>query len=135
MTELAGLHHLNLTVTDIRASLGWYQDLLSLEKSFERTDARQGWSKAGLYDSGSGLRLNFTEHHAASRDAFDERTTGLDHVAFLVKGGLAGLERWIARLDERGIAHSEIKRGDVGDLITFRDPDNIQLELYATADS
>jgi hypothetical protein len=32
------------------------------------------------------------------------------------------------------VTHSGVKRGGSGDLITFRDPDNIQLELYTTAD-
>ena len=134
MSELGGFHHLNLTVRDVRASMAWYQERLGLEWAFERTSEEQGWSKAGLYDPGSGMRLNFTEHKSGPGDAFDERRTGLDHVAFLVRGGLAGLERWVARLDERGIAHSEIKRGDVGDLITFRDPDNLQLEFYCVAE-
>src|SRR5581483_8857707 len=120
----------NLTVRDIQASLAWYQRLLGLEKSFERDVPERGWRKAGLDDPSSGLRLNFTEHASGSGDAFSEFRTGLDHLALLVAGGRAGLEEWCARLDALGIAHSEIKSGDVGELITLRDPDNIQIELY-----
>lgn len=135
MSHLDGVHHLNFTVRDIRASMAWYQDLLGLEWTFGREDTERGWLKAGLRDPVSGLRINFTQHYGGSDDTFSEFRTGLDHIAIRVTGGRAGLERWQQRLAERGIEHSEIKSGDVGELITFRDPDNIQLELYAPTDS
>jgi glyoxylase I family protein len=135
MSQLDGVHHLNFTVRDIRASTAWYHELLGLEWTFERESKEHGWLKAGLLDRASGLRINFTQHLArGSDDAFSEFRTGLDHIAIRVTGGRAGLEWWLTRLSERGIEHSEIKSGDVGDLITFRDPDNIQLELYAPSD-
>jgi glyoxylase I family protein len=49
----------------------------------------------------------------------------LDHLEFEV-AGRNGLERWRERLTRLGIAHSGIK----DHLITFRDPDNIQLEFF-----
>ena len=36
-----------------------------------------------------------------------------------------------SRFERLGVAHSEIKPSVVGDLSAFRDPDNIQLEVYA----
>ncbi len=42
--------------------------------------------------------------------------------------------RWTAWLDELGIEHSGIRDGDVPfpfATVVFRDPDNIQLELFA----
>ena len=38
---------------------------------------------------------------------------------------------WAARLDELGIAHGEIKDAGYGSGLSFRDPDNIALELFA----
>ena len=131
MSQLDGVHHLNFTVRDIRASMVWYQELLGLAWTFEREDKERGWLKAGLRDPVSGIRINFTQHLAGSNDAFSEFRTGLDHIAIQVSGGRAGLQEWQRRLAEHGVEHSEIKSGDVGELITFRDPDNIQLELYA----
>ena len=46
-------------------------------------------------------------------------------------GWRAGLETWLARLDDSGVAHSPIKPAMNGDVITIRDPDNIQIEIYA----
>ena len=40
------------------------------------------------------------------------------------------LEAWVARLDAHGVVHSDIVSGATGDLVPFRDPDNIALEFY-----
>jgi glyoxylase I family protein len=45
----------------------------------------------------------------------------------------ADLVAWTARLDELGIDHSGIREGDepfAFATVVFRDPDNIQLELF-----
>jgi hypothetical protein len=37
----------------------------------------------------------------------------------------------LARLEELGIEHSPIAETPVGQVVTLRDPDNIQLEFFA----
>jgi glyoxylase I family protein len=138
MAEIDGFEHVNVTVRDVRASVAWYADLLGLEQVWEEDSEEHGWSKVGLYHPGSGMRLNLTQHRAGSGEPFSERRTGLDHLAFRVPGGRPALEAWLARLEERGVEHSPIKRSAIGDthfgdVITLRDPDNVQLELYAPA--
>jgi glyoxylase I family protein len=64
--------------------------------------------------------------------AFDERRTGLDHIAWGVEGR-DGLRAWAAWLDALGVAHSGVidkKGASPYSVIVFRDPDNIQLELF-----
>lgn len=78
----------------------------------------------------SGLSVNLVVHDSAVTGGFDERTVGLDHVAFNVKDR-ATLEEWAQHLDALGVPHSEIKDEQGGPLMTFRDPDNIQLEFHA----
>jgi catechol-2,3-dioxygenase len=66
----------------------------------------------------------------ASHEPFDERKPGLDHIAF----GCASrneLVEWAARLDELGVAHGDIVDAAYGSGLSFRDPDNIALELFA----
>jgi glyoxylase I family protein len=66
----------------------------------------------------------------ASKEPFNERRPGLDHIAF----GCASrdeLAEWAARLDELGVAHGEIVDASYGSGLSFRDPDNIALELFA----
>ena len=48
--------------------------------------------------------------------------------------GREELEAWTAWLDELGVEHSGIRTGDEPfpfATVVFRDPDNIQLELFA----
>ena len=42
------------------------------------------------------------------------------------------LDSWASRLDELGVRHSGIKQPSytANAMLTFRDPDNIQLELF-----
>ena len=140
MAEIDGFEHVNVTVRDVRASAAWYAELLGLEQVWEEDSAQHGWIKVGLYHPASRMRLNLTQHRAGSGEPFSERRTGLDHLAFRVRGGRPALEAWLARLEELGLEHSPIKWsgiGDthIGDVITLRDLDNVQLELYAPTDS
>jgi catechol 2,3-dioxygenase-like lactoylglutathione lyase family enzyme len=61
---------------------------------------------------------------------FDERRPGLDHIAFTC-ASRDELVEWVERLDMLGIGHGEIQDAGYGSGVAFRDPDNIQLELFA----
>jgi glyoxylase I family protein len=78
----------------------------------------------------SGVSVGLMTHDVASSSTFDECAVGLDHLAFNVRDRET-LEEWASHLDALGVAHSEIKEENGGPLMTFRDPDNIQLELHA----
>jgi catechol 2,3-dioxygenase-like lactoylglutathione lyase family enzyme len=62
---------------------------------------------------------------------FSEFRTGLDHLEFFVPRR-ADLDQWAKHLDTLGAVHSGIKEPPytANAMITFRDPDNIQLELF-----
>jgi catechol 2,3-dioxygenase-like lactoylglutathione lyase family enzyme len=132
MVDIAGVYHLSLSVRDIQKSVAWYKDLLGLQQLFETISPEHGWVKIGLYHPASQTRLHFAQHQDGSAEPFSEFRAGLDHIAFRVPGGRAALETWLSRLAQRGVDHSPIKKAGQGEVITFRDPDNIQLELYAT---
>ncbi|MFC6934681.1 VOC family protein [Actinomadura yumaensis] len=73
-------------------------------------------------------------HAAAPRrggGGFDHRRTGLDHLAFAV-ADRAELDAWAKRFAELGIAHSPVAETAFGPVLCFRDPDGVQLELFAT---
>jgi catechol 2,3-dioxygenase-like lactoylglutathione lyase family enzyme len=89
-------------------------------------DSSSGHDALGAY----GVVVTFVCHgEAAVPGPFDERRSGLDHVSFAVAARPA-LDAWVARLDEHGVVHSGIVSGATGDLVPFRDPDNIALEFY-----
>jgi glyoxylase I family protein len=76
--------------------------------------------------------IGLTRHDHAEGDAeFSERRTGLDHLAFGVDRR-DDLVAWVARLDAAGVTHSGIKETPAtgSSLVAFRDPDDIQLEVY-----
>ena len=78
----------------------------------------------------SFLTIGLVAHEKPTSDRFDECAIGLDHLALRVSDR-AALEAWRKHFDDLGIAHSGVKEENGGPLITLRDPDNIQFELWA----
>jgi catechol 2,3-dioxygenase-like lactoylglutathione lyase family enzyme len=132
MSTLGGIHHLGLTVTDVERSASWYEDVLGFRQVGQlgsRDDERR---KIFLRHEGLSIRLGLVEHHTSTRAAFDETVPGLDHLAFTV-ASRSELEQWLVHLSNHRIHHSLITdaRSIPGALVlVFRDPDNIQLELF-----
>ena len=127
MGAIAGYQHLSLSVTDLARSLAWYRDVLGfeVESEFDRT----GFRRARLRSPNGGATLSLTNHEAGSGEPFDERRTGMDHVAFAV-GTVADVEALRRRFEQLGVSHSELKGSGDTAMITLRDPDNIQLEVF-----
>ncbi len=126
--KTGAVHHLALTVTDSQRSRDFYVNMLGFQVLAEFDTTR-------ILSNGS-LVLAVKPAPDAARtikdDRFDENRVGLDHLCLSV-ASLADLERAVITLDERGVPHGEIE--DLGDMgvcvLTFRDPDNIQIELSA----
>ena len=134
MNPIVRYHHLSLSVTDLDRSAAWYRDVLGLEQTAEVEGAgfrrRRFQAPAGDGGGAHPVTLTLTRHDDAG-GAFDERRTGMDHLSFQV-GGLDDLVALKGRLEQHGVIHSELRRMDSGaGMITFRDPDNIQLEAFA----
>ena len=125
-----------MTVRDIELSVSWYQRVFRAQRvpmtfpHYEREDTGYG---VLLLEPRSGLAIGLHTNTGNDGSQFDEAKTGLDHVGFNV-AGRAELDAWTAWLDELGIEHSGIRTGDEPTpyaTLVFRDPDNIQLELFA----
>jgi glyoxylase I family protein len=130
---IAGIGHVALTVTDVERSVAWYQETLGLQRIarsphpggfgvFLRTPDEQLWVVLHHHDDNGGER-------------FAETRTGLDHVGFRVPS-MADLKAWQERFAEREVVHSPITElPDWGvAVLVFRDPDNVQLELFAVVE-
>jgi glyoxylase I family protein len=132
MPEFGGVHHLNLSVTDLERSAAWYRDVLGLKEGWEMEDVEGRGRKVVLLHPTEPLRIVLSLHQRNEGERFSELRTGLDHLAFTVTDR-AALEEWARRFDELGVERSPIKEGATGWLVTFRDPDNIQYEMYTVS--
>lgn len=87
-----------------------------------------------------GLMIVLHRHDANDRERFSEKRTGLDHAGLMV-ANRAELEKWGDHLAAHGVkpsseaaaplTQSPISDEPYGSVLVFRDPDNIQLEMFA----
>ena len=131
---LAGIQHVGLTVRDVEASAQWYQQVLGLERQFDEAhhDSDQGGYAIVLGTPEMSFNLGLDHHPAHGGEGFDPVRTGLDHVCFMV-ASTDELAEWAEHLNRREIANSGVYpvEGTPFRLVTFCDPDGIQLELMA----
>jgi len=130
-----GFHHFSATVCDVEASVSWYERVLGLQR-IPAPFPHYGGEKTGyaivLIDPAAGISVGLHHHDGNSGRPFDETQTGLDHIAMNVPGR-ADLDAWAAWLDSQGVPHSGVNDTDDPipySTLIFRDPDNIQLELF-----
>lgn len=132
MLGISGIAHVSLTVTDLQRSTEWYRKVMGFDALWELE--RDGYKKVILTDEPTGIIFSLTEHgKGSSGEEFSETRTGLDHLSFAVPS-FRELGRWKERFEELEVPHTEILTTKTGAVIVFRDPDNIQVEMYAPAD-
>lgn len=130
MTRAAvtGIHHVKFPVSDLKASIAWYERVFGFTVTIEFPDEHGvvrgvGGSIPGLGEAGVALREN---PDAAKGIA------GFDPVSF----GIADREAaqvWVAHLDALGIEHSPIIDATIGWIVVFHDPDGTEIHLYSFA--
>jgi glyoxylase I family protein len=126
MPTMPAITHVAVTVNDLSVSVPWYSRLFDAEPVLDEDTGPFHHTVFLLGNTLFGVH-GFPELQSTS--AFEERRPGLDHVAFGCTDR-AELEDWEARLDELGIAHGGIVDAHYGSGLSFRDPDNIALELF-----
>jgi glyoxylase I family protein len=124
----------NLTVRDLQRSADFYSELLSMEVAYQYPpiidpDVEMGY--VCLREPTTDLEICLVLHAANPGDPFSEFRTGLDHLEFFV-ANRADLDAWVEHLDALGVPHSGIRQPSYtpNAMLTFRDPDNIQLEFF-----
>ncbi len=134
------IHHLRLTVTDVQRSREFYTQLLGFDVAVESPppgDPAEAEAFKVLFGGVVMVRGNLVmglRPMAAAGDSFDPDRVGLDHLSFNVPSR-ADLEQAAALFDAHGVTHGAITRlpSFSIDVLSFEDPDGIQLELTAPA--
>jgi glyoxylase I family protein len=126
---LAGLHHIALTVSDVERSAEWYTRVLGFERL--RVLPHDRFERLALRHPEMPLLLTLLSHHGRPGGRFDETVTGLDHLAFRTPSP-ADIDTWRQWLATQQVDCSDVKDGALpgSRLITFRDPDGVQIECY-----
>jgi glyoxylase I family protein len=123
------VHHFTLTVTNVQRSVEFYTGLVGFQMVMEFGPRR-------LLSNGSvilALTPPSDPVQTIPGDRFSENRVGLDHISLNV-ARRADLETAVRLFDAQGVSHGEIKDlgADLGlYVLSFRDPDHIQLELTA----
>lgn len=120
--NIKGIHHIELTVSDLEKSKVFYSKL-------------PGFKIVASYPNFvmffcNSFYLGLTDHkNKAVDDKFNEFRTGLDHLSFEVSSR-QDLDEAIIFFDSEGMNHGKIEKlSNNTYTLTFRDPDNIQLEF------
>ena len=127
MPPFAGFSHVSLSVRDRDASRAWYQEVLGFELIDESNeDTYDEWI---LVHPENKAILCLQQHKANRGEEFDPSRTGGDHIAFKVdsRADLDEWERWFDKLD---VEHTPTVDREYGSVLTFKDPDRFQLELF-----
>ena len=131
------LHHIALTVTDVDASVQWYERVFGVR--FQVDAPHEGGVGKLLADETWQLVIVLHRHDTNDGALFGETKTGLDHVGFVL-AHRSELEDWQVHLEANGVVRSEVADKPLtqspiadtpyGSVLVFRDPDNIQLEIF-----
>lgn len=121
---VSGFHHITLNVTDLSRAREFYEGVLGFE-----VDQDMPGYKLRLRVGTSRARLVLCPPPGEpDRDRFSEYQIGLDHVSF--GATRTDLDRIAESLSAAGIP-ADLHHDLVGPaVLSFRDPDNIQLEFF-----
>jgi glyoxylase I family protein len=123
--------HISFSARDKEACAAWFERVLGFRR-FDTTDG-EGWTAVLLIHPASATVLEFQQHDANDGTEFDPRRTGLDHLGFKV-ADRADLDEWQRHFADLGVDHTPIVDREYGAVLTFRDPDKRQFEMFYRPD-
>ncbi len=121
---ISGVRHVKFWVSDLARSRDWYCAVFDLEQTVEFEDGDGRIRGVGFRVRGAGFSLMLREDQRLA-SALDD----VDPVALAVP--MEALGAWSEHLDALGIWHTPVIEGSGGQVIGIRDPDGIQIRLYA----
>jgi glyoxylase I family protein len=119
--------HISFSVTDADATAAWWKRVFGfVDLDTTKSDT---WHAVLLLHPPTATIIEMQQHDANAGERFDPARTGFDHLGLKV-GSVEALEEWQAHLEREGVTFTPIVHREYGAVLTFKDPDGIQLELF-----
>jgi len=119
--------HISFSARDAEASAAWWTRVFDLV-AIDRT-AGDTWKAILLLHPPSATVVEFQQHDGNGGERFDPTRTGFDHMGFKVDDRGA-LDDWQQHFERLGVVHTPTVDREYGSVLTFKDPDGIQFELF-----
>lgn len=126
MPRFSDVSHISLSVRDAEATARWWKEVFGV-RELVRLD-HDGWH-AILVELTPAIALEFQQHDANQGEAFDPVRTGFDHMGLAVESREDLLD-WQSHFESQGVVHTPVVDRDYGSVLTFKDPDRIQFEMF-----
>jgi glyoxylase I family protein len=126
MPTFTEVGHISLSVSDCERTAQWWKATFGLPQIF--TIEEDTW-RAILLELPDGTAIEFQEHDGNQGEAFDPVRTGFDHMGLHVDTR-DELVEWQDHFERLGVAHTPIVDREYGSVLTFKDPDQIQFEMF-----
>lgn len=118
--------HISFSVSDCRATADWWRSIFGFEQIM--TLEEETW-RAILLALPDGTAIEFQQHDGNVGEAFDPVRTGFDHMGIHVSSR-DDLVQWQNHFERHGVTYTPIADRDYGSVLTFKDPDEIQFEMF-----
>ena len=123
----AGVSHVSFSAHDAEASATWWCEGMGFEE-YARVSGDDWFGIVLLHEPTSTL-VEFQQHAANDAEPFDPVRTGFDHMGLRVTD-LSQLTMWERHFRRSGVDYTPIVDAEYGSVLTFRDPDMRQYEMF-----
>lgn len=127
MPTFSKISHISFSARDAEASAQWWRNALGLTH-LDRASGNE-WKAILLIHPPTSTIIEFQQHDTNRGEPFDPTRTGFDHMGFKVDDP-AQLDEWQTHFERLGITHTPIVHREYGSVLTFKDPDGIQFEMF-----
>jgi len=127
MPSFSDVSHISLSVRDAETTANWWKEVFGLRELI-RLDHDEGWHGI-LLELTAAIAIEFQQHDANAGETFDPVRTGFDHMGLAVDSRDDLLE-WQAHFESLGVVHTPVADRPYGSVLTFKDPDRLQFEMF-----
>lgn len=126
MPTFTSVGHISFSVTDCDKTAQWWTRVFGFPQVYKIE--HDTW-RAILLEMNAGTVIEFQQHDANRGESFDPTRTGFDHMGLHVESR-DELLAWQEHFDKEGVTYTPVADREYGSVLTFKDPDRIQFEMF-----